>query len=78
MADLLYRLSRADIFEGAVGADYARELFEQAAARPEADLDGDLVNGFHFWTTSPDGLHVTRCHVIPVFPAELWDEQPSL
>lgn len=48
----------------------ARELFDQARERPDADLDGSLAEGFHYYNGGPDGLRL-RVHVMPIGEARI-------
>ena len=65
MADY-YLLTRARITAEYITAQYARELYDRARARPQAALTGDLETGFYFWTLSDAGLRLIRCRVIPL------------
>lgn len=65
MADQ-YQISRARITEGILSAAQARELFDAARANPNADLDGDLENGFNYWSADADSVRLVRCHVMPL------------
>lgn len=68
-----YRISRARITEGIISADQAAALLDTAASNPDADLAGDLETGFHYWSTSSDGVQLVRCHVMPL----LADDEPT-
>jgi hypothetical protein len=70
MAD--YDLYNGGIVHQLITAERAREIYEQAAADPDSDLDGDLETGFHYWTKSTDGLELVRHHVMP-----RQDDEPS-
>jgi hypothetical protein len=65
MADY-YLLTRAHITADYITAQYARELYDRARARPQAALTGDLETGFYFWTLSDAGLRLVHCRVIPL------------
>jgi hypothetical protein len=73
MADY-YLLTRAHITADYITAQYAGELYAQAASRPEADLRGDLEAGFYFWTLSDSGLRLIHCRVIPLRTDQFPDE----
>jgi hypothetical protein len=65
MADY-YLLTRAHITADYITAQYARELYDRARARPQTALTGDLETGFYFWTLSDAGLRLVHCRVIPL------------
>jgi len=61
-----YEHSRGYPYIDQISAARARELHDAARLRPDADLDGDLETGFHFYETDGDGLQLVRHHVTPV------------
>lgn len=64
MAD--YVLHNGGIVRKRIGVERAREIYDEAAADPQSDLDGDLQAGFHYWTKDADGLELVRHHVMPL------------
>ncbi|MBS2962581.1 hypothetical protein KGA66_05950 [Actinocrinis puniceicyclus] len=60
-----YVLSNGGLISDLITAERARELYDEASARPGSDLDGDLEHGFHFWSQGSDGQRLVRHHVIP-------------
>ena len=66
MADY-YLIMRARITTDYLTAQRARELYDEARARPHADLRGDLNGGFVYWAvTDESGLKLVRCRVTPL------------
>lgn len=61
-----YRLQRPGATDVELTGDQARHLFAAAARRPDADLDGGLEHGFHYWATRAEGPQPVRCHVYPL------------
>lgn len=60
-----YDLYNGGIVHDRISAERAREIYDEAAADPESDLDGDLETGFHYWTKNADGVQLVRHHVMP-------------
>ena len=64
-----YLLDRAGITSDHITADKARQLYDEAHARPESALEGDLETGFGFWLLSADRtVRLVRCTVTPLPP----------
>ncbi|HZP51584.1 hypothetical protein, partial [Actinocrinis sp.] len=61
-----FLLTRAGITSDYITAAKAQQLYDDARARPESALDGDLETGFGFWLLSADGtVRLVRCTVTP-------------
>ncbi len=62
-----YLLSRAGITADCITASQARQLHDDARARPEAGLEGDLESGFRFWSLDTnERVRLVRCAVTPL------------
>lgn len=73
-----YNVYNGGITKERISSERARELYEQAAANPDSDLDGSLEHGFHYWTIGADGGRRVRRHVMPVEKGGAESAGPSL
>ena len=72
-----YLLSRAGITADYITASQARELHDEAGARPEAGLEGDLESGFRFWSSeTSERVRLVRCVVTPLRDHEVPADVP--
>jgi hypothetical protein len=68
-----YMFDRSYPFIDPVSAERAREIYEQAVACPDSELEGTLEEGFSYMSgRTTEGLGVLRCRVYPVRP----DDEP--
>lgn len=71
MADF-YLLSRAGITADRITARQARRLYDNAAEREDADLEGDYESGFRFWSLSiEEHVRLIRYNVVPLYDHEV-------
>jgi hypothetical protein len=64
MSDYLF--DRGYPFIDEISAEHARALYDRAAARPDAQLEGTFEKGFSYVVTpSAGGVNLVRCSVRP-------------
>lgn len=74
MADF-YLLSRAGITADCITLRQARRLYDNAAEREDADLEGDFESGFRFWSLSIEQhVRLVRYTVVPLYEHEVSGE----
>ena len=60
-----YLITRAHLNRERITPETARRIYDEAAAREDSELTGDVETGFAFWSEIHDGLKLVRVRVTP-------------